>query len=48
MSLGLRDSVAEVGFGPGVHFVCHQNTVSMCLSRNEAETSDECREKGLS
>lgn len=35
MSSGLRDTVAELEFGPGAHFVCHQNTVSMCLSYNE-------------
>lgn len=40
MSSGLHDSVAEVGLGPGVHFVCHQNTTSMCLSHNEVETSE--------
>lgn len=39
--------MAEVGFGPGVHFVSSKH-ISMCLSRNEAETSDEHREKGLS
>lgn len=43
MSSGLCDSVAAVGFGPCRHFVCHQNTVSMCLSCNEAERNAERR-----
>lgn len=36
MSLGLHDSMAGVGFGTGVLFVCHKTQSHYVLSQNEA------------